>query len=37
MPALVINIIVMIVVSAATRTAEPVQEDLAKEYAELPV
>jgi SSS family solute:Na+ symporter len=37
MPALVINIIVMIIVSAVTRAAEPAPEDLAKEYAELPV
>ena len=37
MPALVINVIVLVVVSAATRTAEPVEEDLTREYAALPV
>jgi SSS family solute:Na+ symporter len=36
MPALVLNVIVLVIVSAATRAAEPVEEDLAKEYAALP-
>jgi len=36
MPALVINVIVLVIVSAATRTAEPVEEDLTKDYAALP-
>ena len=34
--ALVINIIVLVIVSAATRAAAPVEEDLTKEYATLP-
>lgn len=36
-PALALNVIVMVVVSAATRSAEPDVEDLTEEYAALPI